>query len=60
MKTTRREILALGAVGMAASVLTGCETLEQRLTTAAPSSSTPRQLSQGQDGRSTSSRQPGA
>jgi len=35
MKTTRREILALGAVGMAASVLTGCETLEQRLTTAA-------------------------
>ncbi len=34
MKTTRREILALGAAGMAASLLTGCETLEQRLTAA--------------------------
>jgi uncharacterized protein (DUF1800 family) len=32
MKTTRRRILGLGAVSLAASLLSGCESLEQRLT----------------------------
>jgi hypothetical protein len=35
MKTTRRQALGLGAVSMAAGLLSGCETLEQRLTKAA-------------------------
>lgn len=32
MKTTRRRILGLGAVSLAAGLLSGCESLEQRLT----------------------------
>ena len=34
MKTTRRQALGLGAVSVAAGLLSGCETLEQRLTKA--------------------------